>query len=1171
MALGATFAADFSQVERGARGASTQFKSMELSAVAAQRQINRIGDSFTGRKIITEANLATKAVEDIGGATRLTAKEQMALSATVDEALAKYKALGQQAPAELEKLQGELKDLRKAHDDTNQGASNAAGGLGTLTKAFGAYVSAQAVIGAVTNTLEYADSLGDMSARTGIGVESLQALTVAAEGNGSSLEKLTGSVNILQKRLAEGDKSAIGALDKMGISLGQFESMTADEQLFALSDSIGEVGSHNDQIALMNDLFGKGGSELLPAFAGGLRESAEAARQNGLVMDAELVQSLGDLNDELGEAKTAGLVLVGEVLRPFLPLLMATAEAVKGLSAEVHDLFNGNIDSANSFKRAIEANPIFRFTGWGELFGGDAKLPPVNTDSLKNVQKTVGEVRAALKAMAADRSLPDLGATGLALEEKLAAGATKTKDEAARAEQAYQDWKKQITGLGTAMAAAQLEQRFDRLNASGKLNAVATKAILVEYEKLRPKLKEYPPILEAIRRDYQDTLPSSRAFGVSFMQLATSVPGATRVIVDAAERVRVLTQATLPSTRAIKDLMVAAMAVPAPLKDMGDRAAEAAKEEREAAAAAREWKDGLSNLIGEVSHLGDIAPGKFGAVARSLSSIGDEVLHGIDLMDQYASATTATGKAMAGLSLGIAAVSAVISIGKWFDEKEVQRKVKAIQEDWRKLGFVISDTQALANMRAQNGWLTQFAESVRDAGGVTRQNLNEVGQAFLSIVQRAQEAGNRLKAGPTVGQAIARDGGDASLVMRQLAIEVDEIFPEMAKVITESGGLADASMLEIIRTLDALGVKSAAVAEFVSQQAQRAVGGLATFLKNATVTTQQSATAMGAALFGAFEAMTRGGMSALEAIKQIDPVLEQLDAQLQKAGLSGGAAFDQLRAMASIATGEVSGPLLEAVAGLNEALLGLHNSGILDQEMFAGLTAEVGNTFQKLKAAGVDGNQALRLMQPTLQTIWELQQDFGYAVDDTTQQMLDQAAATGLVGDKHRSVEEQMLAATERIALATEGLAALFGITLPDEAKAGATGIQSALDGIKPPSLTIDYRYRQKGPGLPGDNPPPGDNGGGDGTPPPGHAAGGVFTGEHVARIAEGGQPEIVGSVPFMRKALVGALTHLSRRAPGMASKEGMRQEVVFNLDGRELTRTVVRNMPGVLHVQGAT
>jgi hypothetical protein len=132
----------------------------------------------------------------------------------------------------------------------------------------------------------------------------------------------------------------------------------------------------------------------------------------------------------------------------------------------------------------------------------------------------------------------------------------------------------------------------------------------------------------------------------------------------------------------------------------------------------------------------------------------------------------------------------------------------------------------------------------------------------------------------------------------------------------------------------------------------------------------------------------------------------------------------------------------------------------------------------------------------------------------------------------------------------------------------GAAGIQDALDGIKPPTITVPYRYQQKGPGLPGgdgsgDTPPPGDV--------PGHAAGGVFASEHLARIAEGGQPEIVGSVDFMRRALAGAIRDVGRTgAVTPAGAQAITQTLVFKLDERTVSEVVARGLPRVVLLQGA-
>lgn len=63
--------------------------------------MKRMSSSFDGSKVIGDANAMVKAIHDIGGASKLTESEQKRVNAAVTEALAKYKALGRDAPPEL--------------------------------------------------------------------------------------------------------------------------------------------------------------------------------------------------------------------------------------------------------------------------------------------------------------------------------------------------------------------------------------------------------------------------------------------------------------------------------------------------------------------------------------------------------------------------------------------------------------------------------------------------------------------------------------------------------------------------------------------------------------------------------------------------------------------------------------------------------------------------------------------------------------------------------------------------------------------------------------------------------------------------------------------------------------------------------------------------------------
>jgi len=146
MAISATFRADFQQFSAAVNQAQTQLRSFQSGAGQVEKALTRIGDSFSGRKVLSEATLAVKAVNDLGGVTKLTEAEQKRLNATVTEAIAKYKALGQQAPKDMVAIQTATKQAETA--TSGLGLSLAGVGKSILTTAAG-FVTAQAAFSAV--------------------------------------------------------------------------------------------------------------------------------------------------------------------------------------------------------------------------------------------------------------------------------------------------------------------------------------------------------------------------------------------------------------------------------------------------------------------------------------------------------------------------------------------------------------------------------------------------------------------------------------------------------------------------------------------------------------------------------------------------------------------------------------------------------------------------------------------------------------------------------------------------------------------------------------------------------------------------------------------------------------------------------------------------------------
>lgn len=313
---------------------------------------------------------------------------------------------------------------------------------------------------------------------------------------------------------------------------------------------------------------------------------------------------------------------------------------------------------------------------------------------------------------------------------------------------------------------------------------------------------------------------------------------------------------------------------------------------------------------------------------------------------------------------------------------------------------------------------------------------------------------------------------------------LDDNFAAFAEHFAGHGQMVSEQFLEIIRLADAAGLHVEAINEYVTNQTTNAVGGLNTLITNSTVTTQAAATGLTAALGAAFEELTRRGMSAADAIKMLSPTIDALEAQLVAGGLSGGAAFDQIRAMSVMAADAVAGPLLTAIHGGAQAIVGLHNAGILTQEMFTGLSSQITSTFERLIAQGYSGSTALALVGADIQKIWEAQQDFGLEVDDSTQRLIDQALEAGLVGEAHRSAQDRAVQAMERAAVAMQHvgdvLERVFG-DAGDDSQMFADRVHDAIDSI-PTEVRVAVHFDVDDvPGTPaGDNGPswssPGNN-----------------------------------------------------------------------------------------------
>lgn len=469
------------------------------------------------------------------------------------------------------------------------------------------------------------------------------------------------------------------------------------------------------------------------------------------------------------------------------------------------------------------------------------------------------------------------------------------------------------------------------------------------------------------------------------------------------------------------------------------------------------------------------------SAARVPDIIIDALLHGASLKQTIGALGTEFGGALGGaIGAGFGPLGAAIgkSIGSLlgpliskFFKTDGERAMSEIGKEWgvtisEQMGKQIEETMKTKFKGLKNNrWAAEvfnLSAIIDDIGGITSENIGK-------LEVQLRQAFNFLHDG-------IFNAGDVAKVL-------DESFGKFTEFYTSRNAFISKGLLDIIKLDKEMGVNSKAVADFVEQQANRATQGFNKIAQNFLFLVtgfktgsddikelmkeidkalesgkkgkfapefiedlKKGLATIGPIVQATFGALIEGGASIVEAISQLAPGLEQIKKILEATGVSAQGFFGQILGWQNII--DKNKELFEILSGVDDALKGLHNSGALTQESFSSLADIVSDAFGTLQRQGVSASDALALMQPQLQELWELQQDFGYAVDEATQKLLDQAEAAGVVGDAHRSVEEQMLVATERVADAAEYLASVFGYQIPEALGKTADAAKGATDDI---------------------------------------------------------------------------------------------------------------------------
>jgi hypothetical protein len=277
---------------------------------AMKGSTERLVKALGGEGLFRAAHNLTAAIDQLGGVMKLTTSEQERSLGTLDRAIAKYQAMGKEAPSALVQTADALRQMKTPTDAAAVSADRWAESLSKANHVLGALglgLSIGAVIQFGREVLNTGDNIQKMSDQTGIGTVEIQKLQYIAGQSGTSIESLVGAVQNLQQRLGDETTGAAGAMAKLKINADAFNRLDTYSQMTTLADAIKNIHDPTEQASLAAALFGKTWKEILPAIKAGMKETGDQAT----TMADQTTKSLDRIGDTLTAAKQRAIAWGG--------------------------------------------------------------------------------------------------------------------------------------------------------------------------------------------------------------------------------------------------------------------------------------------------------------------------------------------------------------------------------------------------------------------------------------------------------------------------------------------------------------------------------------------------------------------------------------------------------------------------------------------------------------------------------------------------------------------------------------------------------------------------------------------------------------------------------------------------------------------------------------------
>jgi hypothetical protein len=695
--------------------------------------LNRMSNSYSGASTISQANAAMQAVRDVGGVTKLTDSEQRRLNATLQEGIAKYTALGQQAPGDMVKLE---EATRKAQVATQQASEEIAKQPGLMDKINARAVALGAAIGSFLGNMAWS-AVNKLGAEIGVFAEQGMKLNAVR----SSFERLASGMDVDSRKMLAGMQTAsrglvseyelmqsankamllglpvtaesmhtlTDAATTLGRAMGMTATKSVDDLITALGrsspmilDNLGitvKVGEANELYAQKLGIVGRELTDAEKKIA-----FYEAAMQKAL----DKTKELGDQTETLGEIGTRVWTSFGDIVTTL----------VSDFNVGIGSILSNTMSLGTMFKAFDEFGVVGGLRFIATLERGKSAVGELTAEEKNYVDRLLGEGVPAwrMAELGLNRTVASIQAYINSLKpaaedtEELTAEQIAAAKAAADLAAKFQAQVDVLTGKALAREVAELARQIKQAGKEGGISAHQMGLIGKKLSEMQQAGATLEPELANIARQFELTNIKALPVVTTFQSLASilgrvkgealaAAPSVAQLRLEMQGFARDYQQMSLPGVSLADNIKRYFAGVDAAAGETGENAAEAVA-------------SGFANTTAAWESIGDTIVGAImggGSVGRAVgASIGGGI--GKDIGAAIATSIGGTlGKAIGsfagplGAALGGAIGGAVSNLFGGNDTKKERERAAqvlgfsnadALYRELRSLG---SEGAALAN------------------------------------------------------------------------------------------------------------------------------------------------------------------------------------------------------------------------------------------------------------------------------------------------------------------------------------------------------------------------------------------------------------------------------------------------------------------------------------------